>query len=202
MRVLFVDDEMNVLNALKRSFNRSHLDWDIQYVNGAQGAIALFEEQPFDVLVTDMMMPQMGGDELLNYVVNHYPRTACVVLSGHYSQEKTFRLVGCEHLYLSKPCSFNLLIETIEKAKELSDLHHSADKVQTKEQLEEEVRKLLTSLLISGRISKSDIPGSISYLLKDYLLQSFGPNLDANEYFQGSVADQAEEYIAWVDETY
>jgi HD-like signal output (HDOD) protein len=70
-------------------------------------------KQPVDLIVSDMLMPQMRGDELLKIVTKLYPSTVRMILSG-YADEATLKN-GMEvaHQYLSKPCSAEVLREAI-----------------------------------------------------------------------------------------
>jgi CheY-like chemotaxis protein len=64
-RVLFVDDEPAILSSLKRLMHRERASWDAAFANSGREAIAAFEQEPFDVVVSDMRMPEMDGADLL-----------------------------------------------------------------------------------------------------------------------------------------
>ncbi len=202
MRVLFVDDDAFLLKALARAIRNKAREWDVSFANSGKEAIALFEQEPFDVIVSDMMMPEMSGEQLLDYISKEYPLTARVVLSGQCSQEKAFRLVGSKHLYLSKPCPADLLVQTIKDAKELVDhlAHHTA--TLTFEELEDSISHFLTELMLEGKISKQEVPINLRYLLSRRLLESYGPALSQEEAFNGSVDDEVSEYLDWTNSSY
>jgi len=96
-------------------------EWNMDFVSEGEEALGLMETKPYDIIVSDMQMPTMSGEELLGKVEKHYPSTARVVLSGHVDQDATYRLVGSSHLFLSKPCSTELLIDTMRKSISLSN---------------------------------------------------------------------------------
>lgn len=79
--VLFVDDEINILNALRRGLMDE--DYNCFYANSSEEAIRIMGENDIHVIVTDMKMPQMDGLELLKYVKEKYPETIKIVLSGY-----------------------------------------------------------------------------------------------------------------------
>ncbi|SHJ48381.1 response regulator [Paramaledivibacter caminithermalis] len=79
--VLFVDDEKNILNALKRGLIDE--EYNCFYANSGEAAIKIMEENNIHVIVTDMKMPKMDGLELLKYVRDNHPDTIKIVLSGY-----------------------------------------------------------------------------------------------------------------------
>lgn len=119
-RILFVDDEPHLLGGLRRML-RHRRDWDCAFAESGPAALALFAEQPFDVVVTDMRMPGMDGARLLAEVQQHYPAAVRIVLSGQSDLEAVLRSVGPAHQHLSKPCDGDVLIEAIDRACTLRD---------------------------------------------------------------------------------
>lgn len=91
-------------------------EWEMGFVDGGQKALQRMAEAPFDVVVSDMRMPGMSGAELLNEVMQHYPRTVRLILSGHSDRDLILRCVGATHQYLAKPCQSDVLIRTIRRA--------------------------------------------------------------------------------------
>jgi HD-like signal output (HDOD) protein len=86
------------------------------FVASGAEALALMEKQPFDVIVSDMRMPQMDGVSLLGSVMVKYPQTIRFVLSGHSDRELIMQSMGSTHQYLSKPCDADMLLNTISRA--------------------------------------------------------------------------------------
>lgn len=102
-RILFVDDEPPVLNLLQTLFRQAHPEWESSFTDRGAKAFTLLEHQPFDVVVSDMRMPEMSGAELLEKVRDHHPRTARIILSGYADQPMSIRSLNAAHQYLSKP---------------------------------------------------------------------------------------------------
>lgn len=121
-RVVFVDDEPNVLSALQRMLRPMRQQWDMHFVTGGGEALALLESTSFDVIVTDMRMPRMDGAALLDEVSRSHPGMVRIVLSGQASQEAILRVVGPAHQYLSKPCDADELKAKLQQAFVLRDL--------------------------------------------------------------------------------
>jgi HD-like signal output (HDOD) protein/CheY-like chemotaxis protein len=103
-RILFVDDEPNILQGLKRMLRSQRNEWDMAFAESGASALEMMEKERFDAVISDMRMPGMDGAELLEKVKQKHPETVRFVLSGHSDQELVMRSVGPSHQYLSKPC--------------------------------------------------------------------------------------------------
>ncbi len=124
-QILFVDDEPNILKGLKRMLRSMRKEWDMLFAeNGAQ-ALEMLSQRTFDVIVSDMRMPQMDGVALLTTVKQRYPMIVRIILSGHSDQEMILKSVTSVHQYLSKPCDSQVLISTVSRSCSLGDfLNH------------------------------------------------------------------------------
>ena len=101
--VLFVDDEKQILNSLKRGL----LDEPYRklFANSGKEAIEILEKNEVNVIVTDMRMPEMNGLELLKIVKSKHPDVIRMVLSG-YTQITTLLTAinqGEIFKYITKP---------------------------------------------------------------------------------------------------
>jgi DNA-binding NtrC family response regulator len=99
-RVLFVDDDRNVLTAMRRLFKLQRVPWESVFAEGPFAALEALASTPFDVVVTDMRMPGMSGDELLARIREQYPCTVRVILSGTADSFDG----AVAHHFLTKPC--------------------------------------------------------------------------------------------------
>lgn len=90
IRVLFVDDDSNVLNGLRRMLRPMSGQWEMVFLGNADDALAHFDRTHVDVLVTDLHMPGTDGMQLLRRVRkdDRYASVAIVVLTG----------AGCESI--------------------------------------------------------------------------------------------------------
>lgn len=120
-RILFVDDEPNILDGLRRMLRPQRLAWDVAFVSSAEEALTLMEAGPFDVIVSDMRMPGMDGATLLKTVSAKYPQVLRIVLSGYTELESSYRAVPFAHQFLLKPCEPESLISAIETGTRLSE---------------------------------------------------------------------------------
>jgi len=120
--LLFVDDETKVLQGLQRQLYGMRRDWEMHFADSAAKALEIMAAKPVDVIVSDMMMPQMDGAELLKEISKRHPNTVRLILSGHSDREGALRLVGPAHQYLSKPCDADELRAAVGRAFALRDL--------------------------------------------------------------------------------
>ncbi|MCD4813407.1 HDOD domain-containing protein [bacterium] len=121
-QLLFVDDEPNILQGLRRMLRPLRNEWDIETAQSGEAALTLLERHTFDVIVSDMRMPGMDGAQLLTHVMQRFPHVVRIVLSGQSDQESIFRSVGPAHQYLAKPCDAETLKTTIDRALSLRDM--------------------------------------------------------------------------------
>ena len=117
--ILFVDDESNILEGLRRSLRSMRKEWDMHFALGGYEALAFLETKNVDAIISDMRMPEMDGAKLLKEVRRISPCSVRIILSGYSEEEAILRTVGPAHQYLSKPCEPDLLINTIQRAMHL-----------------------------------------------------------------------------------
>ncbi len=110
-RILFVDDDPSVLRALVRRF-RSLRDWEVATAPSGPAALALLDDQAFDVVVTDMQMPGMDGLSLLGRVRALQPYALRIILSGQMKLVNGQAVDVADHL-LEKPCNTSELLSLI-----------------------------------------------------------------------------------------
>ncbi|WP_245577919.1 response regulator [Maridesulfovibrio bastinii] len=113
-RILFVDDEQNVLSSLRRMLRGKRNEWDMHFVQSGREALEILASMRFDVLVSDIKMPEMSGDILLEKTCELYPSIIRIALSGQVSLDEVVSGIKSVHQYISKPCSAEDLIERIE----------------------------------------------------------------------------------------
>ena len=92
------------------------------FETGGKKALTRLETEAFDVIISDMRMPDMDGGQLLGKVQEKYPKMVRIILSGHADQELAMKSVKSAHQYLSKPCEKNLLVSAVNRACSLRDL--------------------------------------------------------------------------------
>lgn len=112
-RMLFVDDEPMVLNGLRRMLRGRRNEWDISFADSGKDALALLSDTPFDIIVSDMRMPEMTGDVLLREVAEAHPGCARLILSGHAELAAILDAVTPAHQFHAKPCDMTALDQSL-----------------------------------------------------------------------------------------
>ncbi|HEY3738336.1 MAG TPA: response regulator [Bryobacteraceae bacterium] len=119
-KILFVDDEPNLLEALQRMLRPQRKEWEMLFALGGAAALEVLDKTPVDVVVTDMRMPGLDGAELLQLVHDRFPNVLRIVLSGHFEVEAGLRAVPVAHQFLTKPCEPDKLKAAIERSSQNS----------------------------------------------------------------------------------
>src|SRR5450830_1095406 len=122
--LLLVDDEINILSALKRLLRQDK--YEIVTANSGQEALTLLTSRSVDVIVSDQRMPGMTGVEFLGIAKEKYPDTVRIVLSGYTELQSVTEAVnqGAIYKFLTKPWDDEQLRGHIEEAfrrKEMAD---------------------------------------------------------------------------------
>lgn len=133
--VLCVDDEANILSALKRLF-RPH-GYTILTATSGQEALALLEKEHVDLVISDMRMPEMNGAQFLEQVKNRWPDTVRLLLTGYAEMAATVDAInkGGIYRYISKPWEDAAMVDLVREALERLNLERE------KRRLEEVNRK-------------------------------------------------------------
>lgn len=121
-RILFVDDEPNILQALQRMLRSMDQEWDMEFAPSGQQAFSRLGESHFDVIVSDVRMPGMDGVTLLRKVREHSPHMVRLLLSGQADKNKSIHSVGVAHQFLAKPCDAETLKTCVRRCCHLTDL--------------------------------------------------------------------------------
>lgn len=123
-RILIVDDEESVRNLFA-----DYLDESYSCVTAvdAYDALERLAQEPFALVLSDMQMPGLGGIELLRKIIERYPDTAVIMISG---VDRTQRVIDAIRVgasdYLIKPCELDVLTFCVERTLERRTLLRNA----------------------------------------------------------------------------
>jgi len=114
-RILVIDDEPDVLNIIVEILRTAGYDV-VSAPNGEAGIKAL-DSNFFDLVFTDLMMPGIGGMDVLQHAVTRSPKTLCIILTGYGTIESSVDAIKNGAFdYITKPITSKALLITVEKA--------------------------------------------------------------------------------------
>jgi putative nucleotidyltransferase with HDIG domain len=114
-RVLFVDDDEQVLDGIRDLLRRQRRTWNMTFALGGPAGLEAVRRQPFDIVISDMRMPGLSGAALLEQVRQLQPRATRVVLSGYAERDALLEALPVAHQFLAKPCEADELRAVINR---------------------------------------------------------------------------------------
>src|SRR5206468_3082054 len=112
--LLVVDDDNNVREALCEFFADTH---ECHSADRAEQALAFLEFENYDVIVTDLAMPGIDGQQLLKRVKQTHPDTPVIVISGNSTAEEGQSSIALgAFAYLTKPFRLEDVEDTVNRA--------------------------------------------------------------------------------------
>jgi len=123
-RILIIDDERDVLDALYMTLNRSkQFKSEIFLVEDGDTALTIMDDQEFDLILTDYKMPKMNGIELLKKAINKSPNQVRMLITGYSDINIAKDAINKAqvHNYIEKPWDDDELVLTIHEALKRKD---------------------------------------------------------------------------------
>ncbi len=126
-RVLFVDDETAILNALRRLFRSTELT--CFFAASGEEALELLADQPVEIIVSDMRMPSMDGATFLSRARQIQPETVRYLMTGHADMADTIHALNAGGIsrYIAKPWQDDDLLQTLREGLKLLHLAQERD---------------------------------------------------------------------------
>jgi len=120
-RILFVDDEPNILDGLRRALRPQRDRWQMAFASSGPQALEMLASESCDMIVSDMRMPGMDGAALLASVCERHPAVIRIILSGYTDLTAFMCAVPVAHQFFLKPCDPLLLREAIDHQTSVAD---------------------------------------------------------------------------------
>lgn len=120
-RILLVDDESDVLEALRDRLRPARARWRVEIAQGAAAARDLLAEKGADVVLCDLSLIG-GGDKLLEDVRATHPNVVRVLSSSRQDSAAAIAGARCAHQLLGRPFDVSTLLDALERASELAAL--------------------------------------------------------------------------------
>jgi len=156
--VLFVDDDRLIRKYAKKLFEKLFNKLDV--AEDGKDAVKLLEKNSYDLVLTDLVMPNMDGFELIEYINQNVPNTYIVVTSAHFDSDTLLKTInlGVDG-FLKKPFTLkdflNVLKRVVQhKLKYLDELN-----------ILRQYKDIVDENLI---VSKTDLKGKITYVNKEF----------------------------------
>lgn len=202
--VVLVDDEKSVLEILLNSIDWQQLGINsIRTASDGYEALALLENQPTDLLLSDIKMPNLDGLELIRRVRELYPSTRCILLTAYseFDYAKKAIALGVEN-YLLKPVAKKEIEQTLENA--LDNLYsHRSNSVSLLR--ENTLRRWLNGTISSEELSERAAILDITLYLPEYNVLCIAPknkSINVSAFCTQcveSLKKQYEAYTLWDD---
>lgn len=143
--LLLVDDEANILNALKRLF-RPQGYRVLTAQSGAQG-LEVLDAEPIDLIVSDMRMPLVSGAQFLAAARSRRPDAVRILLTGYADIGSTIEAInaGEIHRYVSKPWDDREILLIVRQALERKELEREKARLEALSQRQNEELKALNA---------------------------------------------------------
>ncbi|MHA7128023.1 response regulator [Algoriphagus namhaensis] len=149
IRILYVDDEENNLQAFRATFRR---DYKIHLAIDAKEGRKILETEEIDLIITDQRMPEETGVEFLESIIPIHPNPIRILLTGYTDIQAVIDAInkGQVYHYLTKPWEEDYLRTVIKNAFEVYSLRRENERltnalIKTNEQLEFLLRQNLLS---------------------------------------------------------
>ncbi|MBV1883121.1 MAG: response regulator [Pseudomonadales bacterium] len=164
LRVLIVDDEVKITELM--SFALRHLSYEITTASSAAQALLVMEQEPINILVTDIRMPEMDGLELSREVMKRFSDIQIIIISAHGDVNSAVEALKFGAVdFLLKPVDPKVLQLSINSAAEKWRLRYELQVAYR--QLEEEKEFLAVTLRsIGDGVIATDLDGRVTMINK------------------------------------
>lgn len=113
--VLVIDDEPDITELLELTLAKMNLD--AVSAHNQSEALALLNDQHFDLCLTDMRLPDGSGLEIVRHIQNHQPELPVAVITAHGNMEDAVEALKSGAFdFVSKPVNLTLLRDLIQSA--------------------------------------------------------------------------------------
>jgi response regulator RpfG family c-di-GMP phosphodiesterase len=169
-RILCVDDEPNIVSALRRLFRGT--GYSVSTATSGPEALEQMAQAPVDLLISDMRMPGMDGAQLLEQVRMRWPETVRVLLTGYADIKSTIAAInsGEVYRYITKPWDDAEILSTARQICERMALEREKQRLEALIQVKNaELTALNASLEEKVQVRTSELSQLTQKLKKNYL---------------------------------
>jgi len=136
-RILVIDDDPVILKVISDILKT--VDYELSTVPDGKSGIKKLEADDYDLVITDLMMPEVGGMEVLDHVLNNSPKTMCIILTGYGTIKSSVEAIKNGAFdYITKPVTASELLVGVEKALKFRSLEE--ENIRLKKELRRKYR--------------------------------------------------------------
>jgi two-component system, response regulator YesN len=112
MEILFIDDEIDTLESIKSVLKPS--DFNCTFISNSQEALSLINKSHFDVIVTDLKMPDLNGIELIKKIRETNQDIKIIIMTGYFETSYLLILINYQiHSLFRKPLNIREVITVL-----------------------------------------------------------------------------------------
>jgi len=124
--ILIVDDEPITLDSVEMVLNTEGIN-NIILCQDSREVKKILAEKEISIILSDLLMPYVNGEEILQYVADNYPEIPVIIITGVNDIETTVRCMkSSAYDYIVKPVDENRLLTTVNRAINLKELQNEA----------------------------------------------------------------------------
>ena len=142
-KILIVEDEKSISNILENILSDEIQGSEITIAENGLDAYKLIEKNDFDLIISDIKMPKLSGNELLSQSLSIKPESVFLMISGHADIDTAVScLKNGAYDFISKPIDINRLITSVKNALEKKDLQNTKNSlIKENTQLKKKISK-------------------------------------------------------------
>ncbi|MCX8026842.1 MAG: NAD(P)H-dependent oxidoreductase subunit E [Thermodesulfovibrionales bacterium] len=174
--ILILDDDITILTGCKKVLRAE--GYDVITTNTAKEALDILNQHSIDVILTDIVMPEMDGMEFIRNLRASRPDLQVIIITGYPSQDTLREALSLKVIdYIPKPFSPALLVEVVKKAVEVKEdgvkktIPHSLEEEFPKESIDEIIKKYKnkTGGIIPALLEAQEVVGYLPKNLLKYI---------------------------------
>jgi len=125
-KIAVIDDEPIVCREIKRGLSRE--GYDVETFGDAESGLSAFEREAFDLVLCDLRLPGLGGQDVLKHIRTHYPHTEVILITGYGSVDSAIEAIraGAFH-YVAKPVKMTEIRLLVKRALDKVALVHEKE---------------------------------------------------------------------------
>lgn len=120
--ILAVDDEENIRNLITYTFES--YDIEVKTAENGKAAITILEQNPVDVIITDLLMPTMTGLALIREIKKRKSSIPIIIITAYGNNDMVKQIIA-EGVFrlIEKPLNFDILVPIVQDALEYKNKH-------------------------------------------------------------------------------